>query len=77
MPVYSYQLGKSKPFDMVMTIDEMEEFEASNPGLKRIFKSVRLSYSGDGISSKMDGDFKSRLKEIKKTFPRSTINTFN
>ena len=71
MPVYTYKQKKYGTFDRVMTIDEMEKWEAANPDAQRIFKTVRLSYEGDGV--KIDSGFRDILKKIKKDSPGNTI----
>lgn len=57
-----------------MSWDESELFLQNNPDIERVVASPRIIGGIGHAVDKTNIDFKSRLKAIKKSYPRSTIN---
>ena len=58
-----------------IAISELDAYKEANPHMHQLLSTgVGISYSGYGVQ--VDTDFNSRMKEIKKAYPRSTINTY-
>ena len=73
MPLYDfYDKKKKKEFQEMMTWSESVSYLDQNPHVERMVTSARL-VTGVG-SPKTSGDFKDRLKLIKKQHRGSTIN---
>ena len=82
MPSYTFKdLNTGEEFNVIMSMNEREEFVASNPHMQQVIHSAPAL--GDSIRlglKKPDNGFRDRLKEIKKAHSRgltkSTVNTY-
>jgi hypothetical protein len=76
MPTYTIRNKKTgKTHDEFMSISEMVAYEKAHPEVE-IMAGAPGIHSGIGLGvRKNDQGFKDVLRQIKKTHPRSTINT--
>jgi hypothetical protein len=75
MPTYSIKdKNTGEVTEKFLYLSEFDQFFADNPHLESIITKAPAVVSGVGIFNKMDTDFKSRLKEMKKAHKGSNIN---
>lgn len=75
MPTYSYRNKKTgKTFDKVMTMAEMDAYEAANPNIQREYQATPiLDPSGMGIQKPSSDFSKYVLGKVKATNPLGNV----
>lgn len=75
MPYYTI-LNKStgETRDELMSISEMEAFDAANPDCEILCGAPRIAFRTGTRVKGVDNEFKDRLREIKKAHVGSTID---
>lgn len=77
MPTYTFEHKKTgETKTEIMSISSRDQFLADNPDWIQLIVSAAGIVGGTGDRGKPDNVFNDMLKEMKKSNPGSTINTF-
>jgi hypothetical protein len=78
MPTYNFINKKTKKrFTKVLSMTEVEKYVADNPEVEWLCSAAPMGDPWRMGRVKPDGEFRDRLKEIKKSHRGSDINTWN
>lgn len=77
MPEYKFKDHKTgRVWTQWLTISQLDSLLESMPHIEQLYHGFPRIVTGVGTKPKIDDEFRSKLKAIKKANPRSNIDTY-